>query len=133
MREIFFRFYDKTEGKYRQLDGLHDMIAIEQDGKVNYCNLQNGSGGDEYIIEQFTGLLDREGKKIFEGDIFGGDLEMSYIKHCDKCKSFQLFNCVDECLACSGDIWWSEVIDWVSQVPVIGNIHDNPELLDDRP
>ena len=69
MREISFRVYDKVDKKYRKFDGLHCTIAIDEDGKASYYNLQNGAGGDECILEQFTGLLDSNGVKIFEGDI----------------------------------------------------------------
>jgi len=61
MREIKFRVWDEEGNKY--------TMTISSDGKIEYYNLQNGSGGDEYILEQFTGLYDKNGKEIYEGDI----------------------------------------------------------------
>lgn len=59
MRTIKFRFYDKTEKKMRYFDGIWNMPQPDYDF-------------DE--IYQFTGLLDRHGKEIYEGDI---------VKHCN--------------------------------------------------
>lgn len=108
MREIKFRVWDKVSKKYRKFDGMHDtMMMINKDGEVEYYNLQNGSGGDEYILEQFTGLHDAtkwedltdaerdewikaghtkeewKGRRVFEGDIYtafgNGKYEIRFI------------------------------------------------------
>lgn len=152
MREILFRVYDKEEGRYRQLDGLHDTMMIDRDGKASYYNLQNGSGGDEYIIEQFTGMRDEGGKRIFEGDILevgmgprvvigddGRAVELEsgetrnalYVVEYESSSftlrgvegSFEGLGLLPHIMDCR--------IDDDDPPRVIGNIHENPELVED--
>ena len=66
MREIKFRVWDKLGKKY--IYPCRDYhFVINLNGK--FQNFQNGSGGDEYEIQQFTGLKDVNGIDIYEGDI----------------------------------------------------------------
>jgi uncharacterized phage protein (TIGR01671 family) len=77
-------------------------------------------------VGQFTGLLDKNGKKIFEGDIISNNEDKIYFVEYidDSCnyvltngKGYDSRNCQD--LNCDS-IFYSAVI---------GNIHDNPELI----
>ena len=125
MREILFRAWDKVSKKYREFDGMHDTMTINEDGKVEYYNLQNGSGGDEYILEQFTGIKDRNGKMIFEGDIVHID---NYDEGWDSTVEFKGGAFAVDVEGREYDytaIGWTEY-----EAVVIGNIHDNPELLE---
>ena len=120
MREILFRAYDKTMKRYKPFDGEHDTMLISRDGKIDYYNLQNGSGFDEYILEQFTGILDKNGKRIFEGD---------KIKLTQGIGTVEWFKTQGRFM-----IWLLKSNKFVSLLSgttyeVIGNIHDNPELL----
>ena len=121
MREILFRVWDKVSKKYREFDGMHDTMTINEDGKVEYYNLQNGSGGDEYILEQFTGIKDRNGKMIFEGDIVHID---NYDEGWDSTVEFKGGAFAVDVEGREYDytaIGWTEY-----EAVVIGNIHDNP-------
>ena len=76
---------------------------------------------DDYDLMQFTGLLDKEGKEIYEGDIVD-------------CKTYSRWGCILEV---------DDMIDWRQQLTyefdgkseqpedleVIGNIYENPELI----
>lgn len=104
---------------------------IKPDGSVEFDQLNREMSGG--YVEQYTGLTDKNGKEIYEGDILGGMFEGCYIGWCDTTKSFELFNCYEHyCMACDGDILWCELSDSDIDLEVIGNIHENPELLGDE-
>lgn len=86
----------------------------------------------EYILMQCTGLKDKNGKLIYEGDILGGSYGNLYIHYCDKCKQFQLKANDYGCMACEGDIHWQELVESEdeNELEVIGNIYENKSLLE---
>ena len=63
-----FRIWDKlTESFIYCEDDNQQHFILDLNG--NFHNLQNGSGGDEYVVQQYTGLTDSKDKEICEGDI----------------------------------------------------------------
>jgi hypothetical protein len=130
MREILFR--GKTEkGKWVYGDLLHpdlfgngyaiDDFSIPKDNCFDV---------NPETIGQYTGLTDKNGKRIFEGDI----LEFNYVGENRGVNG--IVNVVFK-NGKFGVIWgWHE--DFIcldgfanTTIEVIGNIHDNPELLED--
>ena len=140
MRTIKFRAWDKVHKQ------LGNIAAIEWNEdcslgralcvfQIECCGLDDveerwESCSDLDVMES-TGLLDSEGREIFEGDILG-DIWGGYIGYCDKCKSFELFSPDRECLACSRDVDWWEVVT-ADDLEVAGNIYEHPHLLDVEP
>jgi uncharacterized phage protein (TIGR01671 family) len=146
MREILFRgkrcdngewvqgFYVRADHHWHK-NGIHkDWIALGASANGGWFALHNKYAVKAETVGQFTGLTDKNGKKIFEGDIVRVCLDpeicIGDVIWDNEIASYNIpFNngkCVlpiDIFIAKNkvGDKVWIEVI---------GNIHDNPELLE---
>ena len=86
-------------------------------------------------VGQFTGLHDKNGKQIFEGDIilFEDESPSNYEYHdCTEMRCGEMkfadgqFYLTNRIAVEMGDLIYDEKLDGV----IVGNIHDNPELLE---
>lgn len=138
MREILFRGkrVDNDEWVY----GSFCMDAIEQfkgpvgvDGFIRLYDKAKDKMQmyevDRETVGQYTGLTDKNGKRIFEGDILrwvGPDRESGKVVVVYFGGAFMLKSV--ECPGAAPDLFADfEIGD--QTLEVIGNIHDNPELL----
>ena len=73
-RQLKFRAWDKLAKQFTYPDkGYQGHYVLDLNGR--FQNLQNGSGGDEYVVQQWTGLKDYESNDIYEGDIVRYELD----------------------------------------------------------
>ena len=125
MREIKFRAKELNTGKW-VIGDLHILCVRPHIHDFLYIS------GKKYIdmstIGQFTGLYDKNGKEIYEGDIIKSSHgTLHYIVYDNDLACFKAvvarYNPLGEYETLSKG--------WVVQFnkEVVGNIHDNPELL----
>ena len=116
MREIKFRAWDTFKEKFYSWEEILQGM--------NPACIFDGSSIDgvnpRFIPEQFIGTHDKKGREIYEGDVLKVGDKVNLVEWTDKYSSYffgrdQLSNSFDffEC-----------------EREVLGNIHENPELLE---
>lgn len=132
MREILFRGKDIADNwHYGDLEYItDDFVKI-----VNHRMNEYGKKVEIDTVGQFTGLLDKNRKKIFEGDI-GRYQQTDGARQNNKpiiCIGKVIYNAKTASFAVeSKDEKEVKYFDYfpVKDFEIIGNIHDNPELLE---
>ena len=130
MREILFR--GKGDKRYNDGEWCFGVPIECYDGDWQICTDCIRSTVVPETVGEYTGLTDKNGKKIFEGDICevttftyeGEDIQLLG-KVCFKYSSFVFQDLKHP----DDEVLFSSVCDFDTDVEVIGNIYDNPELI----
>ena len=112
------------EIKFRVWDSYHRCFLKNQNGTyiedIDFV-FQNGSSFNpksEYLIQQFTGLTDKNCVDIYEGDIVEDEEHYYSLISWDN----------DNSMYVASDV--GGLCDMNFPIKIIGNIHENPELLE---
>ena len=127
MREIEFRGKLNDTNHYHYVGWCYGSLVYssseDQYYIIEHCGDELSYPVDKETIGQFTGVCDKNGTKIFEGDIleFCFDYignQKAIIIYNNNYTSFMLKPLANFCFTTMSD------------GVVVGNIHDNPELLE---
>ncbi|EAG9354573.1 hypothetical protein CW895_12295 [Listeria monocytogenes] len=139
MREIEYRAFVKKDKKVLPVTDLcfneAEAVGVSGCGDANCTLCVDWYSFDDIVLMQYTGLKDKNGKKIFEGDIvaFSEDdfhvfnsqveyfLEDGYPAFDIKVPSTYYFD---------SNVFSEVSMSGLYEIEVIGNIHENPELLE---
>lgn len=129
MREILFRGKRVDNGEWE-----YGLPSYDDDGDVEEIQVWDEEDVNFYPVDpeticQYTGLIDKNGKKIWEGDILEGHLDDKFPEDVTREKVIwhesgwktEEPGCVDK-----------EYLDEfdTENFEVVGNVFDNPELLE---
>lgn len=122
-----FRVFDKTENKMWDVETIYieDEWVKANDGSIY------GTTKDlvrDYVLMQSTGLIDKNGVEIYEGDIVRYNRGVSYSVE----KFPYSVKYIEGAFVFEHGFIQHNLFKNVKYVTVIGNIYENPELLEDN-
>ena len=113
--------------KWNLLCKFHPIVLVNEEAHIAYP-LEFILADDDWIVMQYTGLRDKNGREIYEGDIvhYEAATEDSYPNPTTEYVENGVVY-YDEC----GELCFGNFLAaYCSSVLVLGNIYENPELLE---
>ena len=144
MREILFRGKQKNGGEWVEgflvpvtvncYDKGYEIIStsgIEYDELDYYNPTFEADRVVPETIGQYTGLTDKNGKRIFEGDIVKiDDKYIRYVVYSGVSTSFVKLRYISRLMSEGSTTLGYGYDSHKHTIEVIGNVHDNPEILE---
>lgn len=138
MRNIKFRHFDTRHNEMRYSDKHDGEFYINLKGVLYMYAIPKSESGlsseyyKSYDVMQYTGVDDKNGTPIFEGDIVEG----TCLGFCDDDEFKDVVEFSNGSFCFSKEKWKDGTYDWYSlenyyseDLLVVGNIYENPELL----
>lgn len=129
-RELKFRAWSKDGGKfYYDAEETYDGLV-----GANHTSFGTLLEDNNYIVEQYTGLKDKNGREIYEGDIVRATYFEAHYRALKVGKKRKITGKIIYGSACFfiesiSDETPLLQVGGSENIEVIGNIHENPELL----
>ena len=126
MRQIKFRVWTGEKMEYNIMAGFLGAFYVAGIWSQDSATMSpaNTIYPDTCPVMQFTGLLDKNGKEIYEGDILGG--------HTSGIVTFSRGKFVGNYYDSNGSLneeLEDDLYHYAGKLEVIGNIHEHPDLL----
>lgn len=110
-----------------------EIIGKFRDGSTSVpLKFEDERNGEDVILMQSTGLKDKNGKEIFEGDILTNDIDVMSIKRHDTLGFYIDFKGKIDFIADGADLeeFEEDTKEIAGIIEIIGNVCENPELLE---